>query len=375
MAPVPFDGEKLQRLLTEAKVDAIVATSRHNVRYLTGGYVDHFHERAPRGGSSQYVAAVGILRGHFDVAFYVGGASERRQLEAMPIWIPQIDLSGGTTVRVAATVAARLQGDVGPDATIAVELPFLPADGYMALQRALPHAMLVDATDLLHELRAIKTASELARMRQVADGVAQSIAMAFETGGAGVTTSDLSKTVEQAMTERGIEFLWSFTCAGPSYLRAPSKMTWDAGQVLHLDCGGEIGDFLADICRMGSRGQPSALANELHAECLDLQTAVRRFVHPGAPYAELAIEGERAMERLPHGKIGRFTSHGIGMVSHEQPMISSDSKRLLEAGMVLSIESEFHHPDVGHVKIEDVVAVTPTGCEGMGDIGRDWQIV
>jgi Xaa-Pro aminopeptidase len=27
------------------------------------------------------------------------------------------------------------------------------------------------------------------------------------------------------------------------------------------------------------------------------------------------------------------------------------------------------------VKIEDAVAVTDTGCEGLGDLGRDWHVV
>lgn len=72
---------------------------------------------------------------------------------------------------------------------------------------------------------------------------------------------------------------------------------------------------------------------------------------------------------------GRFVVHGIGMVSHEQPNISSTNERPLEAGMVLSIETELTHPEVGHVKIEDAVAVTENGCEGLGDLGRDWHVV
>ena len=43
--------------------------------------------------------------------------------------------------------------------------------------------------------------------------------------------------------------------------------------------------------------------------------------------------------------------------------------------MVLSIETEFIHPEVGHVKIEDAVAVTENGCEGLGDLGREWRVI
>jgi Xaa-Pro aminopeptidase len=42
---------------------------------------------------------------------------------------------------------------------------------------------------------------------------------------------------------------------------------------------------------------------------------------------------------------------------------------------VLSVETDFIVPGTGHVKIEDAVIVGGTGCEGLGDTGRDWQIV
>jgi len=85
--------------------------------------------------------------------------------------------------------------------------------------------------------------------------------------------------------------------------------------------------------------------------------------------------GQEALKKHPLGKYGVFVAHGIGMVSHEQPVINPQVHRPLEAGMVLSVETEFRHPDIGHVKIEDAVAITPDGSEGLGDFGREWQIV
>lgn len=59
-----------------------------------------------------------------------------------------------------------------------------------------------------------------------------------------------------------------------------------------------------------------------------------------------------------------------GVVHH-----TANNSRPLEAGNVLSIETEFIHPEVGHVKIEDAVTVTKSGCEGLGDLGREWHVV
>lgn len=44
-------------------------------------------------------------------------------------------------------------------------------------------------------------------------------------------------------------------------------------------------------------------------------------------------------------------------------MIDSRSTAVLRSGMVVSIEMEFRHEEVGHVKIEDMVAVGAAGAE------------
>ena len=41
--------------------------------------------------------------------------------------------------------------------------------------------------------------------------------------------------------------------------------------------------------------------------------------------------------------------------------------------MVVSIETTMLHPKRGFIKLEDTVAVTETGWEGMGDEPRSWN--
>jgi hypothetical protein len=51
-----------------------------------------------------------------------------------------------------------------------------------------------------------------------------------------------------------------------------------------------------------------------------------------------------------------------------------DFQAQLEAGMVISIETELHHKTCGFIKLEDTVAITDTGWEAFGDGGRGWNI-
>lgn len=371
----PFDDAKLRALMEDAEVDLVLAHTRQNILYLTGGYYFHFHARFTRVGESQYLPLVGLLRRGSEGAFFVCRDGELGQMDAERLWIKsRVSVSGGT-VPAARAAAAQIRGLALNDATVAVELPFLPADAYRALQGELPRVRVVDATPILDALRARKTAAELEHLRSVHDRVAEAIQASFAVGRPGIATAEVAERVRWEMTQRGLDFLWAFTCAGPSVLRAPSQMAWERGRVLHIDAGGEERGYLADICRMGCLGQPSELARELHQACLEVQDRVRSAVRAGLPCSELLRVGEDAVREQRCAEHGRFIAHGIGMVSHEHPVVSAENTGPLEPGHLLSIETEFIHPEVGFVKIEDAVAVTDTGCEGLGDKGREWQIV
>ena len=372
---VPFDAQKLNRLMDQAGLDLVVACTRHNVRYLTGGYAYHFLSRAPRFGRSQYLPFVGLPRGRFDEAFYVGRVDERSQIETEGLWISHRIATPLGTVNAAEGViqAARQFGIT--EGTIGVEMSFLPGDALLALQRGLPKVTFVDATAVLEEFRAVKTPAEVAHLRTVYDRVAEAIQAAFAVGRPGVTTAEVARQVEREMAQRDVAFLFAFTCAGPGTLRVPSSAQWESGRVLHIDAGGEEGDYLADICRMGCLGEPPPLARDLHAACIEVQGRVRQIVRAGLAGRELLREGEQVVREHRFAQFGRFVAHGIGMVSHEQPTLSVHDARPLEAGMILSIETDFIHPEVGHVKIEDAVAVTENGCEGFGDLGREWHVI
>ena len=372
---IPFDAAKLDRLMAESDLGLVLAHTRHNVRYLTGGYYYHFHAVSTRMGRSQYLPFVGIPRGRVSDAFYVARAEERGQMEAESLWIlDRVEAIRGT-VTAAGGVVKALRGLGITSGRIGVEMPFLPADAWLALKAALPKVELVDATPLLNELRAVKNDGEIEILRTAYAGVAASIQAAFRGSRPGDTTRDIARRVERAMAERDISFLFALVCAGPGFLRAPSSARWEPGQVLHIDAGGTVQDYVADICRMGCIGEPGPLAKELHTACLEVQAAARARVRAGVSCGDVLQAGRETAGGYGFSRYARFVVHSIGMVSYEEPEFTPESTRTLEKGMVLSIETDFLHPEVGHVKIEDAVVVGETGCEGLGDTGREWQVV
>ncbi len=380
---MPFDGERLQRAMRARQADVVLASTRHNVRYLSGGYYLSFYARAPRFGRGQYLSFVGIPASDLASAFYVGRQdgilNEQDYIDVFgPMWIDNRHWikRGASMSASAAEAAAQVLRDKGlAGRTIAVELPFLPADAFEALRRGLPEASFVDATPLLAELRAVKRPAELERLERVHQVTAEAVRAVMSDGRPDQTTRQIAAMVERGIEERGASFLYVFTNVGPGFLRAPSSMQWGRGRAMHVDAGAEIDEYIADIARMGSIGAPSALATELFNACLEGQGLVRDTVSAGLPCRDLWRIGTDAVTRGPHRRYGRFLAHGLGMVSHEPPEVSETSEGTLQTSMVVSIETEYLHPDAGHIKLEDTVVVTPTGHEGLGDVAREWCVV
>lgn len=372
---LPFDGAKLDRLMEEAGADLVLAFTRHSIRYLCGGYFYHFHERFQAIAEAQYTPLLGVPRAKPGQAFLVGGSGEFGQAKDQKLWVPEI-LAAERHPATAAREAAQAIRKRGLErATIALERDFLPASAMDALQRELPGARFIEALGLLEELRAVKRPDELDILRRITAVDAQVIGETFREARPGATTRELAGTLEHKMLAHGLHFLWVFTAAGPGMLRAPSAKVWSKGEVLHLDAGGEQAGYLTDVCRMGCRGEPSALARELFGACLATQDRVRAAIRPGAACGEIYAFGGKALQETGHGRHGQFLIHGMGLVSHEQPRFGPGAPRRLEAGMVISIETDIRHPEVGYVKIEDTVAVTASGCEGLGDAGRgQWAV-
>jgi Xaa-Pro aminopeptidase len=58
------------------------------------------------------------------------------------------------------------------------------------------------------------------------------------------------------------------------------------------------------------------------------------------------------------------TGHGVGLDIHEPPRISRSGSRL-ETGHVVTVEPGLYYPDIGAVRLEDLVVVTETGCTNL----------
>jgi Xaa-Pro aminopeptidase len=379
---IPFDAARLDALMEQAGLDALVVTSKHNVQYLLGGYRFAFFDHKEAIGLSRYLPVLIYPRGRPDRAAYVAARLESFEHQLDRFWMEDVrTVSWGTTDAMEAAVG-RLRGLGLPLRRIGIEPSFLPFDAATLLRDALPETEWVDAVVPLERLRARKTAAELELLRQASERVVAAMQQAFAACSPGMTKRAVVDVLRRAEVERGLTFEYCLITAGTSLNRAVSDQVIAAGDIVSLDSGGNYNGYIGDLCRMGVLGEPDAELQDLLAEVEAVQQAARRPLRAGATGDEVYAAAEAAVAASPNRAQMHFLAHGMGLVAHEAPRLTGcgfvpysgfDAKRPLDAGMVVSIETEIRHPRRGFIKLEDTVAVTTTGCEGFGDAARGWN--
>ncbi|MBL6078126.1 aminopeptidase P family protein [Belnapia sp. T18] len=378
----PFDTARLDRLLAEADVDAVVTTSRQASHYMLGGYSFPFFDHRDAIGLSRYLPVMVYVPGKPELSAYVAHRLEKHEHQLGRFWTPVVETVSGTSTDAVGHAVRHLQRIGILLRRIGVEPAFLPSDAAAVLRDGLPNAALVDVAQPLERLRARKSPAELALLREASERVVASMLATFATCEPGVTKAELVERLRQEEVRRGLTFEYCLITAGTGLNRAASDQRIAPGDILSLDSGGRYRGYIGDLCRMGIVGEPDAELTELLAEVEAIQQAARQRVRAGVPGGEVQAAGERAAAASPHAQHIEFLAHGMGLVQHEAPWLTAtgpipyqahDAERPLEADMVLSVETTLLHPRRGFIKLEDTVAVTATGYEAMGDAGRGWN--
>ena len=378
----PFDTALLDRLMDEAGIDVLVATSKHNVQYLLGGHRAFFFESMDAMGLSRYLPVFVYQKGAPQKAGFFGHRMEGFQNEVKPFWVSEVNTKSSGAVDVMEKAVDYLRR-LAPNAKrIAIETAFIPLDSAAVLRKAFPNAEFVDALFVLERLRARKTPQELEMLKIASDAVIDSMEAVFKNFGPGATKAELTEALRREETTRGLTFDYCLIAAGSSLNRAPSDQRWEKGDVLSVDSGGNYHGYIGDVARMGVAGEPDAELIDLLAEVEAIEQAAMKPIRAGVLGSEIYAAADAVLHKSKLHNHTHFLAHGMGLVSHEAPRLTNsgpvpydayDATRPLETGMVVSVETTLQHPRRGFIKLEDTVIVQPNGFEVYGDRIRGWN--
>jgi Xaa-Pro aminopeptidase len=379
---IPFDTARLDRLMEEAGIDVLLATSKHNVQYLTGGHRAFFFDYMDAMGLSRYLPVLVYPKGAPDKAAFFGHRLEGFQTQNEPLWVAEVQTNSSGSIDVMQKAIAHIRNSGVPARRIGAEMAFLPVDSGAALRAAFTDSEMIDALFVLERLRAVKSSDELAQLKIASEAVIESMMAVIAKHGPGATKRELTEALRREETNRGLTFEYCLITAGTSLNRAPSEQRWDRGDILSLDSGGNYHGYIGDLCRMAIQGEPDAELEEMLGEIETIQRAAMKPIRAGLMGAEVYAAADPLVRASKQHNHMHFLAHGMGLVSHEAPRLTAsgpvpydayDATRPLETGMVVSVETTLAHPKRGFIKLEDTVVVTDEGFDIYGEGARGWN--
>jgi Xaa-Pro dipeptidase len=282
---------------------------------------------------------------------------------------------------------------------IGLELDVLPAARYLRYRDLLPDAELVDVSDVLAGVRAVKSTWELTMIGKAAEQVAAAFAAAPALVVEQPTDRAIQIELEHLMRRAGHQgplrfrglngqMFYGAVLAGPDGAIAPWADTPLGGPGPSAAVGmgrggGEIRDgdavtvdlvggwegYLADATRTFFRGTPNPQLAEALAVCEAILAALEELMVPGTPAEQLYLRGlELATEAgfgdhwMGHGPGRvRFVGHGVGLEINERPFLAQGFSDPLAFGNVIAVEPKLVFPGLGAVGVENTYAVDRDG--------------
>ena len=237
---IPFETTRLDQLMEQAGIDALVVTSKHNIQYLLGGYRFFFFDHFDAIGVSRYLPILVYPKGRPECSSYIGHPMERYEQELNRFWIPTFSPSARMSTDGMTSAVEQLLAHTPEVKRIGIERAFLPADAESVLRAGLPNAEFVEAQLPLERLRAVKSAHELEYLRIASDLVVDSMLAVITSHGSGASKNELVEALRREEVNRGLTFEYCLITMGTSFNRAPSDQIWREGGILSLELGREL---------------------------------------------------------------------------------------------------------------------------------------
>ena len=329
-------------------LDGFIVSSSPNTTYLT---------QFPNSDAYLLAAASGLT--YFTDSRYTREAQKRLK------GIAQIkDIKGSAFKAIAESCT-----DLGLK-RIGFEERHLPYAEYKRIKKGLyPGAYLIPTHGIIEELRQVKSAQEIAKIRKALEITALAIEFIKDFIRPGVKELEIAAELERFIRYQGamgsaFDIIVAFgdNSCHPHHLPTTRKLT--PNELVLIDVGVDYLGYKSDLTRVFFLGKINSLARRIYEIVLKAQAMAIKKIKPGARASLVDAASRKYIAAKGYGKyFVHSLGHGVGINIHEEPSISSKSEDILKEGMVFTIEPGVYLPGKFGIRIEDMVLVTKKRCE------------
>jgi Xaa-Pro aminopeptidase len=343
---------RLQELLVDAGVDALLVSKLANVRYLTG-----------------FTGSAGVLLvTRAGARFVTDGRYTQRAHEELDAAGARADIEIGATGAIQREILVR---SVDAGSRLGLEEHAVTWAQQIDYAKAFDGVDLVPAGELVEGLRRVKDAGEIDRIRRacaIADDAFQSL---FPMLSERPTERDFAIALEFAMRERGASgnSFDPIIASGPNGSKphaVPGERVIEHNELVVCDFGCIVEGYCSDMTRTVSVGDPGSDARHLYEVVLESQAAGRAAVSVDVACSEVDRASRDVIAAAGWADaFSHSTGHGVGLEIHEAPRVATTGSDTLLLNDVVTVEPGVYLPGVGGVRIEDTLVVGANSAEAL----------
>ena len=255
----------------------------------------------------------------------------------------------------------------GGKVKLAIEERTLPLVAQRVIQETLPDAELIEAGNALARARMIKTEREIGLLKSTAEVVNIAHKKLMElTRQAGKSEFELWAEITKAMHEHvgGKLFIAGELACGPRNKvvspGGPVDYVTKPGDVAELDISPRYQGYWADMANTMIIGaEPTPVQKEYAKAARESFYAGVKMARPGNKASDIFAATRDAYNKY-NLKLGHYAGHGIGTTVNEAPWFVPSDHTVLEAGMVICIETGAYS-EVATGKCEKMMVIQPSG--------------
>ena len=344
--------EAANRAMHINNLDAILLASEAEVRYFTG-FRTQFWQSPTRPWFVILRRDQTPLAIIPEIGAELMARSDIAEIEAWPAPRPHDD--GLSLLKDRLANCQRLGVLMGHETTFR-----MPLNDVFELRAALP-AEWIDATDIIRDLRMVKSKREIAYIRQICGIASQGFARVPEIANAGQSLSSVFREFKRMLLELGADDV-PYLVGGvdhPSYddvISPPDDRPLSNGQILMLDTGATLNGYFCDFDRNYAVGTPTASAQRAYTKLYDATDAAMEIARPGVRACDLFAAMAKSMD-TQNSDVGRF-GHGLGMQLTEWPSLAAWDETIIRENMVLTLEPSIDVEGGGIMVTEENILIT-----------------
>ncbi len=157
----------------------------------------------------------------------------------------------------------------------------------------------------------------------------------------------------------------------------PSDKIIKEGDFVIIDWGGESNGYYSDMTRtLLIDGKELSEKIKIYNIVNDARERAIKTIRIGIKAKEIDLAAREVIKKEGYSEcFGHSTGHGVGLDVHELPYISSISSEMIQESMVFTIEPGIYIPELGGVRIEDMVLIKDGYSLILTSLSRDIEII